>query len=89
MVTVAGDKCGEVPSPYPTNFFDDMVPKFVNNRPMVGIAAMEVGGEMCMLYNLYFGPLLNLAHFWDPLFWPLFWDPLFWCTLYNSPRGEI
>ena len=49
MVTVAGDKCGEVPSPYPTNFFDDMVPKFVNNRPMVGIAAMEVGGEMFVL----------------------------------------
>jgi len=44
LLVVYPDKCSEIPSPYPTNFFDDMVPKFVNNRPLIGVAAMEVMG---------------------------------------------
>ena len=35
--------------PYPTNFFEDMVPKFVNNRPMIGIAAMEIMGQKMLV----------------------------------------
>lgn len=44
FLKTSGDSCDDVPSPYPTNLFKDMVPKFVNNRPMIGVAAMEIMG---------------------------------------------
>ena len=38
-------------TPYPTNFWAEHVPKFVNNRPTIGIVAMEVLGQK-MLVNV-------------------------------------
>jgi len=38
-------------SPYPTNFWTEHAPKFVNNRPLIGVVAMEVLGQK-MLVNV-------------------------------------
>ena len=48
MVT-SSEKCEEGTYPYPTNYFEDLVPKFVNNRPMIGIAAMETMGQKMLI----------------------------------------
>jgi len=46
----SAEKCAdEAPNPYPTNYFDELVPKFVNNRPMIGIAAMETMGQKMLI----------------------------------------
>ena len=41
--TVFGQEYGPIGS-HPTNFFKELVPKFVNNRPTIGIVAMESHG---------------------------------------------
>lgn len=52
VVATSAKKCSkscEKISPYPTNFFEDIVPHFVNNRPTVGVLAMEILGQKMLV----------------------------------------